>query len=280
MGDLKVMEEAQKKIKNAHPYPNQKTIYILPKEGYKKNFTLIKNEVLFFAVKDLNKIALFLWFYFCCFLNSSMELHQGKICKELNISAQSYYNGLLELNKKNYLVTDGENSLKFFALPYDFLKKKEENESSLGVTEYSKKQNKIFEGNLYKRQIGEKGKENVYSSFLNQQLIDKIKNLSYGGFIMWIYLNTLMTGSFFLSQSVVSNTMSLGRWQYLEGVNELIEKGFLIEQRNNIYNFNPNIYLKKEEEEEREIQENASWKNSCNNLEEYFLPKRQIKSRE
>lgn len=271
-------------------YSNQKTIILPPHINYTSHFTRFKNDVLFAAARDLKKVSFILWMYFCCsliqpqennFVLFSLKLTPTKICKQLGISRPSYYAALKELNKKNYLMTDGETTLAFYAMPYNKpMEQQPEYEKKIGIYDFSLKQDKVKVGNLYLQKAG----ENNYTPLSHEQVFDKIKNLSYGAFMVWLYLRSLPPGTIFLSKVAVCNRTGLNKEQYLNGINELIKLKILKERKEFEYDFFPELLcdskVQKEKEEKKEKKKNASLQNQSDELFEPLNRRQEITQEE
>ena len=260
-------------------YSNQKTIILPPHINYTSHFTRFKNDVLFAAARDLKKVSFILWMYFCCSLIqpqednlilSNLELTPMKVCNRLGISKSSYYRALQGLTKKNYLMTDGEATLAFYAIPYNKpIKERTEYEKELGIYEYSSKQSKVRVGDLYLQKAG----EGNYTPLLHEQMFDKIKNLSFGALMDWLYLRSLPPGAIFLSKVATCAKTGLNEDQYLKGINELIQVGILKERKEFVYDFFPELLcdskVQKEKEEKKEKKKITSLQNQS---DESFEP--------
>lgn len=259
-------------------YSNQKTIFLPIHINYTTHFTRFRNEVLFSAAKNLKKTSFYIWIYLCCFLKEpqkdnptplGLDLTPTKVCNVLGISKPSYYSALKELNEKKYLITSSAFSLLFFALPY---KASTDEGEQLGAYDYSSKQNIVRAGKLYLQKVG----DNNYTPLSHDQIFDKIKNLSFGAFMVWLYLRSLPPGSIFLSKVATCEKTGLNEDQYLKGVNELIKEGILKQEKEFSFTFVSELMCKEKKtykEHQSEEKEKKKKKEAAQVLnEEDFEP--------
>lgn len=81
-------------------------------------------------------------------------------------------------------------------------------------------------------------KDNVYAMFNVEALNLAMKNLKYNGFRMWVYFNKNQNGySFDLSPAAAKKTSGIAESSFHAGVNELIEKQYLVPDEESTNNY-------------------------------------------
>lgn len=104
-------------------YANQRKITIgsknEPQKGMEGNFVMIRNDVAFAALSNLNKSGFTLWLY----LYSNKEgwefwLSQQAFANSTGLCKSQYYRAFEELKEKGYITQTGSNKFTFTAEPF------------------------------------------------------------------------------------------------------------------------------------------------------------------
>jgi hypothetical protein len=210
-------------------FANQKCIFIgekyRPQKG-EKNFFYVDNHILLQAFKNLNYSAFKLW----CFFYSKPEgytsdLECEKICKTINISRPQFYSSLKLLLEKGYL-TSSENGLFYYFYANPILLAEEQKFG--GIYCYA----------IMNKFMPEKEPKNftiINNDFLFELLIAFTKTQ----FGLWLYFYIQPDEyTLWLSKKTVCELLKIGERQFHEGINYLIDYGYLTPTTSNHYTFN------------------------------------------
>lgn len=221
----------------ATTYPNQWKIIISEKSKSSKNYTLIKGEVLFDTLTNLNSRAVFAIWYYCythlANINGSFTLTVEKICKETGISKTQCYTGIKTLVEKGYIIPEVSGLLKFYPLPTE-----PHPEIYCGL-DYISRGEDYFPEKYEPPQNGIDAKKNVIYRFENDVINNMIQSLrAFSAIQMWFFFQTNQEGfEFYLSYVYANKLLKIPNKSYHNAIKELISKNYLSGKGLNFYEF-------------------------------------------